>query len=491
MEDGMKFPGTCPFCSSEYPRFVTDFKPGAEIGGYRLLKILGVGGMGVVYLAEQKSVNRKAALKVLPAYMARNKDNLERFFREVRTLAKIEHNGVVQAIESGAEKDICYFSMNYIPGKDLKCHLLDGKVFSEAEGLRIIRAIARTLWYVWEKHRIIHRDIKPGNIMLTPDGDVKLMDLGISKSLNSNKDLTAAGMMVGSPSYMSPEQARATKEIDFRTDIYSLGATYYHMITGIQPYDADTSVGIIARHMSDPIPDPRDIKPGLSRLSTGIISKSMQKKPEDRYPDWMAFISDINKVYVSLGGESDAENVPEDSAGQSERKIKIKLNPGKIAALLFLLVFFLMALGALIRRSIREEKIKKAENTYLRSLELIEKNTMESSRKAIQLLDKLRNMKIPAYSRKAEAALLRLKENFLARKALKQEKRKKKALDILKKKSYRYEREGRFQDALELWEHYGSRERFRGDRAFLIESSRAIEYLKRKIRLKREGLLDE
>lgn len=502
MPDTSSAPEICPFCETVFPNAVKKFIPGSAIGGYELKKILGVGGMGIVYLAIQKSVGREVALKVLPANLAMNEEHCQRFFREVRTLAMIEHPNIVQAIEGGVDKSKLYFSMTYVNGRDIRKMLSDGKKFSEAEALGIILKIAEALRYVWEKHKVIHRDIKPGNIMLSDDdNEVKLMDLGISKNLKIDTEYTAAGIMVGSPSYMSPEQARALKDVDFRADIYALGGTFYHMLTGALPYDAESSIDMITMHISDPIPDPRKIIPAISENSVAIINKAMAKKPADRYQDWAVMINAIDDALDSLGVEISDDGIlisspepareirPQPVSPAPRRKMIMPWH--RIVALLVLLVLFIMAFSAVIKKSILEERINKAKLTLAAAKNLIARKTPDDRANAIILLENVQKMNMPAFSQEAVQILQSIRKEFLDERKKEDTGKLEQALAILKKNSATLELSGHFEKALQMWQTYKKEGEYKDDPKIQREIELATEYLSEKVKLKKEGLLDE
>ncbi|MBR1999004.1 MAG: serine/threonine protein kinase, partial [Lentisphaeria bacterium] len=232
----------------------------ARIGDYVIESQIGSGGMGLIYKAKQISMHRIVALKVLRENLVSNQKYLDRFFREVRLLASMEHPNMVRVYEGGNDRGNVWFSMEYVQGDDLNLYLMRRTFkFSEYQARYIARRVAAALEYAWNYQRIIHRDVKPANIMLTKSGEIKLLDLGISKKLDDDPNAlghtTADGLLVGSPTYMSPEQVSAGKDIDFRTDMYSLGITLYHILAGKAPYDGTSVVDVITQHFSAPIPD--------------------------------------------------------------------------------------------------------------------------------------------------------------------------------------------------------------------------------------------
>ncbi len=256
-----------------------------EIPGYQIIERLGRGSMGAVYKAKQISVDRVVAVKVLLDSLAQNKEFIKRFEREAKIAAKLSHNNVVNAIDAGEASGRFYFVMEYVEGLTIKDYLDKHKIFDEKEAIRIILAVAEALKHAGNRG-LIHRDIKPENVILTKDGGVKLADLGLARLTDDEKwGLAEAGMAIGTPYYISPEQVRGQTDIDIRADIYSLGATSYHMVTGRVPYGGDDPSQVMRKHV-----DPRVqlVPPDHlnTRLSSGlgmVIETMLAKNREHRY----------------------------------------------------------------------------------------------------------------------------------------------------------------------------------------------------------------
>ena len=207
-----------------------------EIPGYQIIERLGKGSMGLVFKARQTSVDRIVAVKVLLDTLAQNKEFIKRFEREAKIAAKLQHNNIVNAIDAGEVEGHHYFVMEYVEGATIKDELDKSKVFDEKVALKIVIAVAEAMKHAHERG-LIHRDIKPENVILTKDGNVKLADLGLARLTADEKwAMAEAGMAIGTPYYISPEQVRGQVDVDIRSDIYSLGATLYHMVTGRVPY---------------------------------------------------------------------------------------------------------------------------------------------------------------------------------------------------------------------------------------------------------------
>jgi serine/threonine protein kinase len=256
-----------------------------QIPGYQMIDKLGKGSMGVVFKARQLSVDRIVAIKILLLPLAQNKEFIKRFEREAMIAAKLAHNNVVNAIDAGQIDGTYYFVMEYVEGPTIKDFLDKNKVFEEKDAIRINLAIAEALKHAAQKG-LIHRDIKPENVILTKDGGVKLADLGLARLTGDEKwGLAEAGMAIGTPYYISPEQVRGETNIDIRADIYSLGATLYHMVTGKVPYGGDTPNDVMRKHvdLKVMIVPPDHLNPNLSGGLGMVVETMMAKNREHRY----------------------------------------------------------------------------------------------------------------------------------------------------------------------------------------------------------------
>ncbi len=286
----------CPNCDNTIIVPLPGIEKGMHIGGFVLESLLGVGGMGEVWLSKQEVMDRQVALKILAPTLASDEDFINRFMSEVKLSAKLEHPNIVSAYTAGIDKGIRYLAMGYINGIELENKLKIDKIIPEKTALKIIRSLAEALKYSWDNFEILHRDIKPANIMIDNNGEPKLMDMGISKSISEKTSLTMTGVIIGTPHYMSPEQARAKDDLDFRADLYSLGVTLYHMVSGSVPYDADTAMGILTQHITEPFPSPQKHNPKLSNQCTSLLEIMMEKSKENRQISWDNLIKDIDLV---------------------------------------------------------------------------------------------------------------------------------------------------------------------------------------------------
>lgn len=267
-----------------------------QIPGYKVSGKLGSGAMAVVYKARQLSLDRDVAIKVLPKRFSEKSNYIERFYKEGKLAAKLNHNNIVQAIDVGESGGLYYFVMEYVEGKTLYDDLAKGKIFTEDEALDLIIQLCDALQHAHEQG-MVHRDVKPKNIMITPDGVVKLADMGLARETS---DIEAAkneqGKAFGTPYYIAPEQVRGEVDIDGRADLYAVGATLYHMLTGRVPFQAKTPTEVMRKHLTDQIIPPDHINTSLSAGISEVIEVAMAKRKEDRYSSIEELLLDLNAI---------------------------------------------------------------------------------------------------------------------------------------------------------------------------------------------------
>ena len=263
------------------------------IPGYQMLEKIGNGSMGVVYKARQLSVNRLVAIKVLHSKLAANPSYIERFLKEAHVAALLSHNNIVQAIAAGSVGPLHYFIMEYVEGVTIRQELDAGKIYSEKEALEITLQIAQALDHA-HRRRLIHRDVKPANILITPDGLTKLADLGLARRV---QDAALAeeekGSTIGTPFYIAPELIGGQIEADTRADIYSLGATLYHMLTGQPPFPGAGALEVFQKHLTDELVPPDHINTALSAGVGEVVELMMVKDRTLRYQDPEELILDL------------------------------------------------------------------------------------------------------------------------------------------------------------------------------------------------------
>ncbi|MBA3710026.1 MAG: protein kinase, partial [Planctomycetes bacterium] len=261
---------------------------------YEIQEKIGEGGMGIVYKANQRSMARVVALKILsPKYISKPKF-VDQFTREARAAGSLNHPNIIQVHDVGAENEIHYFSMEFVDGPTCMQVLKQQGPFPVNDALEIVRQTAKALEYA-HAHRLIHQDIKPDNIMVGPNNIVKLADLGISKTFDEVEADEAVKKVMGTPHYMAPEAALG-KRIDQRVDIYSLGATAYHLLTGKTPYQGSSPTEVLKHHVMDPLPPLTDHNPSVPENVVALIERMMAKKPEDRYQSASEVLEELRRI---------------------------------------------------------------------------------------------------------------------------------------------------------------------------------------------------
>ncbi|MBI9018237.1 MAG: serine/threonine protein kinase [Phycisphaerae bacterium] len=271
-------------------------KPAQKIPGFQILEKLGSGAMATVFKAKQVSLDRMVAIKVLPNRLSENPEYVARFYKEGKAAAMLNHRNIVQAIDVGEAGGYHYFVMEYVKGKTVYDDLSKNKVYKESDALDITIQIAEALAHAHAKN-LIHRDVKPKNVMLTEDGIAKLADMGLAREMS---DMEAAqqeaGRAYGTPYYIAPEQIRGEIDIDARADIYALGAMLYHMITGKVPFDAPTPSAVMHKHLKQQLVPPDHLNKELSLGVAEVVEVMMAKDRNERYANVKLLLEDLHAV---------------------------------------------------------------------------------------------------------------------------------------------------------------------------------------------------
>jgi len=313
-----------------------------ELEGYRIARLLGRGGMAVVFEAQDVSLGKVVAVKVLLPEFCASETYLTRFHREARIAAKLTHPNTVQVFRAGEVEGVHYLVMEYVEGDTLSDVIKARGRIPEREAVEIVRQVSGALAEA-ASLGIVHRDIKPANILMSKWGLPKLTDFGIAREFSDIADpaiqMSLTMGVVGTPTYMSPEQARGARKLDFRSDIYSLGATLYHAVLGEVPFFAETPQEAMVRVVSETPPPPRTVMPELSEETAAVICRMMAKDPDDRYDSFEALEADLEAARdgepVSLSYEeavrlllpSRREAIDAEEAGAAD-----KSSPWRIAA---------------------------------------------------------------------------------------------------------------------------------------------------------------
>ncbi len=325
----------CPTCLSPVavPESVTS--PRALLGDFVIKNLIGNGGMGTVYLAHQITLDRDVALKVLHADFSDDTAFIQNFINEARAAASLNHPNIVQAVAVNCDEGRWYFAMEYINGSTLKQMLaLNGRI-PEQQMLEIAKEVVSALKYAWKEKQIVHRDIKPDNIMMTTDGHVKLADLGLARKITELHE-DGSTELFGTPQYLAPELLSGAIP-NAASDIYSLGATLYHALSGRFPFIADTPEAIANLHVTAPLVPLKDVAPDISEPVSHLVDIMMSKSPEKRYQDYDTLEQDIQRVangdmpLLQLANDTvknDNAQATEQTATQKHGKPKLKFTKG-------------------------------------------------------------------------------------------------------------------------------------------------------------------
>ena len=340
---------------------------GRRLGDYQILRRLGRGGMAEVYLAEQLSLNRQVAIKILRHSLAGDDGYIRRFQHEAQAAAKLVHANIVQIYEVGCLDGVHYIAQEYVAGQNLKQLVTRlGHGLEAPQAVNVIRQVAAALHKAAE-HNIIHRDIKPENIMIASSGDVKVADFGLARIAHPDQalNLTQVGITMGTPLYMSPEQVEG-KEVDPRSDIYSFGVTCYHMLAGRPPFDGETALAVAVQHLKTEAKRLEGIRPDLPEGLCRIVHKMLAKQPADRYQRAVDLLKDLKGLRID-GVDSDwAADLPGFGSGelsadftgrfaatqqlsqvlQAERAAPARWTAGRIAILVLLVILAGFLAGA-------------------------------------------------------------------------------------------------------------------------------------------------
>ncbi len=267
-----------------------------EIPGYKIIEKIAEGGMATVYKASQLSLDRMVALKILNVGLIQRDADIERFRVEAQASAKIQHPGLCQIYDAGDVDGTVYYAMEYVSGVSVGQLLDRDGAMTERQALSIAFDVATILEVLWNKHKAVHCDIKPDNILVDNSGVVRVMDFGVARFIGTVTQELDANYFVGTPNYASPEQARGEADLDFRTDVYALGATLYHMLTGLMPFETEKPESVLECHCSGYLTDPQTLNPAISVEAACLLDKLMIKERSDRYTEWSSVLRDIEEV---------------------------------------------------------------------------------------------------------------------------------------------------------------------------------------------------
>ncbi len=311
---------------------------------YEIIEKLGRGGMGQVFRVVDKTINEEMALKLINPAIASNEKTVERFKNELKFARKITHKNVCRMYDLNESEGTLFITMEYVPGEDLKSMI---RMMGQLSVGRAISAAKQVCEGLAEAHRleVVHRDLKPQNIMIDKEGNTRIMDFGVARSLKA-EGITGAGMMVGTPEYMSPEQVKG-EATDQRSDIYALGVILFEMLSGRLPFEGDTSLSIALKHKTDPPPDPREFNAQIPENLSLVILKCMEKEKEKRYQGAEELLSELNKIEEEISTEERIPPAKKPGAVTPRKRLVSFLLPGILFAAIIAILGYLFLPGIL------------------------------------------------------------------------------------------------------------------------------------------------
>lgn len=296
------------------------FRPGSKIAEkYEIVKVIGEGSLGDdVYLGKQTDLDRDVKIRVLPHDLAQDQEMLQRFIQETKLTAALQHPNILRAYETGEFNERYYLVTAAEKGTYLEEYLSLRGILQEKEAINLIIPLADALRYSWEENKIIHRNIKPDTIFIARGDQPILEDFGMAKSFESqNVELTMGGFTIGNPDYMSPEQVKGERDLDFRADMYCLGLVFYEMVTGEKTFDKPSAVALMQAHLSETPRPVNEINPRIHPSCAAVINKMLAKDKNERYESWSAVIRDLKSVLADekpQGAKSIAAKAPQPTA---------------------------------------------------------------------------------------------------------------------------------------------------------------------------------
>ncbi|MGB7294029.1 MAG: protein kinase [Candidatus Aminicenantales bacterium] len=321
-----------------------EFSPGSVFAQkYRIIEELGRGGMGKVYRVFDREVEEYVALKLIKPEIAADKNTIRRFRNELKVARKISHKNVCRMFDLNREGETCFITMEYVSGEDLKSSLRRMGLLSVEKAVFIAKQVCEGLA---EAHRlgVVHRDLKPQNIMIDKQGNARIMDFGIARSIET-KGMTDSGSLIGTPEYMSPEQVEG-KEVDSRSDIYSLGAILYEMVTGRVPFEGNTPMSVALKHVTAAPPEPRSLNDQIPEETSRVILKCMAKERKDRFQTVEELVQELNTIKMTAPTAERPSSTPKESASG---EITVTFKPKRVIIPL-VLVCTLAVLGIMAWR---------------------------------------------------------------------------------------------------------------------------------------------
>jgi eukaryotic-like serine/threonine-protein kinase len=312
---------------------------------YEIQELLGAGGMASVYRAHDTLLERSVALKVLHEHFSRDPGYVERFRREARAIARVSHPNIVTVIDRGSFDDSEFIVFEYVPGETLKEILERQGPLPVGAALAVAHQVARALGCAHEQG-VVHRDVKPHNVLVDGDGGAKVTDFGLARSLDLERDITQTGTVLGTCDYISPEQASG-QPVDERSDQYSLGVLLYELLTGEVPFPAETYMAAALRHVRDPVPSVRESRPDVPPSVDELVRRTMAKRPEERFPSTAALVAALEACLAEQRRDGQADRAPTQIVGPAAARRERRPTRGARSRLPLLLALLVLIAGAM------------------------------------------------------------------------------------------------------------------------------------------------
>ena len=324
---------------------------------------IGHGAMGKVYLASHLLMNRQVAIKTISPKIRQDDDAVEQFIQELQMGAQLSHPNIVTVYTAGYTDGVYFISMQYIDGFDMNERVESSGPLPEKEALAVVSTVADAMSYAWNDFRMIHRDLKPENVRISSRGDIMIMDFGLAKMRSNEAELNEEGLVIGTPDFMSPEQAEGRSDIDFRADMYSLGVVLIYLLTARRPFQAPDPLEVVAMHINKPMPSIKELNDSISvsKDTIDLIRKMTDKDRDERFISWEEVSEAVDRILASADRPKSGQKKkkgPTKSAASSSRSVRARsISPAKIrrrrrkssgiGALLLTIIVLAVILGAI------------------------------------------------------------------------------------------------------------------------------------------------
>ena len=327
---------TCGACGTEQRLPLQgSIEVGNIIEDHLIQQEIGQGAMGKVYLASHLLMNRQVAIKTISPKIRQDDDAVEQFIQELQMGAQLTHPNIVTVYTAGYTDGVYFISMQYIDGFDMNERVESSGALPEKEALAVVSTVADAMSYAWNDFRMIHRDIKPENVRISSRGDIMIMDFGLAKMGSNEAEMNEEGLVIGTPDFMSPEQAEGRSDIDFRADMYSLGVVLIYLLTSKRPFQAPDPLDVVAMHINRPMPSLKELNESIavSKDTVDLIRKMTNKDRDERFISWEEVSEAVDRILASDKSKAGPrkKKSPGRAGGNSSRSVRSRsVSPAKV-----------------------------------------------------------------------------------------------------------------------------------------------------------------